>query len=43
MMLLFRISVQLSGEHLIAYVVCNSQHSGAIASVLLFNYRVYPI
>ena len=34
-MLLFRISVQLSVEHLIAHAVCNSQHAGAIASFLI--------
>ena len=42
-MLLFRISVQLSVEPLIAHAVCNSKHARAITSVLLLNYRVYPI
>ena len=37
MMLLFRISVQLSVEHLIAHAVCNFQNARAIASVLLYN------
>ena len=41
MMLLFRISVQLSVEHLIAQAVCNFQHALAITSVLLLNYRAY--
>ena len=42
MMLLFRISVQLNVEPLIAHAVCNSQHTIAITSVLLLNYRAYP-
>ena len=42
-MILFRISVQLSVEPLIAHPVCNSQHASAITSVLLLNYRAYLI
>ena len=42
MMLLFRISVQLSVEHLIAHAVWNSQDAWAIARVLLSNYGAYP-
>ena len=42
MMLLFRTSVQLSVEPLIAHLVCNSQHALAITGVLLINYRAYP-
>ena len=42
MMLLFRISVQLSMEPSIAQAVCNSQLSCAITIiVLLLNYRAY--
>ena len=35
MMLLFRISVQLSAEPLIAFAICNSQHAWAISSIFL--------
>ena len=42
MMLLFRISVQLSVEPIIGFAVCNSQHARAVTSVLLLDYRAYP-
>ena len=48
MMLLFRISVQLNVEPLIAHAVCNSQHAWVITSALnliigriQFNRSVY--
>ena len=40
-MLLFRNSLQLSVEPLIAHVVCNSQHAWAITSIHLLNCRAY--
>ena len=42
-MLLFRISVQLNVEPLIAHAFYNSHHTQAITSVVLLNYREYLI
>ena len=43
MVLLFRIqSVQLGVEPLTAHAVCYFQHTSAITSALLLNYRAYP-
>ena len=43
MTMFFRLSVQLSVEPLTENSVCNSQHAGAITSVLLLNYIAYQL